>query len=230
MIAQRTGCDAPQAAAMLQAFAKAKNVSVATVARALVARESDIDSVAMSGGQPLVVGRPVGSPQVGSHRLGRAERLETLHRIYEAQSAAVYACAAFICGAGAATVTQETFVAFWQQGDFTDSASSTVRVRLLTIAHRLAIRAALSAVHANDEASSAAVSETLGRGRAIERTLACANLTTIERSVAALVIYGQCTSREVARILGQPEDDVHRKLKTGLLNLRKALARQAGAA
>lgn len=229
MIAQRTGSDASQATAMLQAFAKAKNVSVATAARALVARESDIDSVALIG-QPLVVGRPVGSPQVGSHRLGRAERLEALHSIYEEQSAAVYGCAAFICGAGAATVTQETFVAFWQQGDFTDSASSTVRVRLLTIAHRLATRAALSAVHANDEASSAAASETLGRGHAIERTLACVNLTTLERSVAALVIYGQCTSREVARILGQPEDDVHRKLKTGLLNLRKALAVQAGAA
>ncbi len=133
----------------------------------------------------------------------------------------MYGCAALICADAAARVTEQSFVEFWRQGEVSEPAS--VRVHLLTVAHRLARRAALLAVRA-DETGSDQVDVVLRRGQAIERTLACASLNRAERSEAALVIHGRCTTREVARILALPEGEVHDQLRTALRHIRTTLA------
>ena len=143
----------------------------------------------------------------------------------------MFGCASFICGDTAAKVTERVFATFWEQRRSGESNAASVRIQLLTITHRLAMHAALSVTRERDERSlsgaespSGAVAAVLSRGQAIERTLACASLTATERSVAALVIYGRCTYREVARFLDVPDDDVSQQLRTGLRHLRAELA------
>lgn len=128
-------------------------------------------------------------------------------------------------------VTERVFVTFWEQSRSGQSSAASVRVQLLTIAHRLAMHAALSASRAGHEPTvgraelpSDPVAAVLSRGQAIERTLASASLTQTERAVAALIVHGRCTSREVARILSVPEQDVNQQLRSGLRHVRTALA------
>lgn len=221
VIAQRAGCDATRAASTLHAFADARGLPVATAARALLDRTSDIDVVAAAL-EPPSAGTPSSdtAPRAG-RPLQTAEQVRRFNRTFGEHSAAIYACAALICGDAAALVTEQSFVEFWRQGDGVGSAS--VRVHLLTIAHRLAVRVALLAVH-DDDTLSDQVGAVVRRGQAIERTLACAHLDAAERSDAALVIHGRCTTREVARILDRPEGEVQEQLRAGMRHIRSMLA------
>ena len=171
------------------------------------------------------------------------ERLAALRLVYAQHAAAVYGCARFICGPGDATnVTEKVFVALSHQtdwsdwSDWSDQPHGSMRVRLVTMAHRFAMDAALSAARAaaadqDTDGGMAllpeAVEKVLVRGQALERTLACARLSNDERSVAALVVYGRCSYKEVARILDESEEMVHRRLRAGLRRLRAALVSQS---
>lgn len=204
MIAQRTGVDAATADAILTAFAAEIDLSLAGAAAKVVDRVIDIDSM-------------------GAH--GRTETLDAaaLRALYEEHSAAVYAVAGFICGATANRVTEETFWIVWRQQDHAGVSGASARVALLIVAHRLAMKAALRVAHGTHEpARAAAVAGVLRRGQAVERTLACGQLTAAERSITSLVVYGRCTSSEVARILDEDEHNVNHRLGAALGRLRVA--------
>ncbi|MDP2293532.1 MAG: ANTAR domain-containing protein [Actinomycetota bacterium] len=204
MISQRTGVDAAAAAAALTAFATESDVSLAGAAAKVVDRVVDIDSM-------------------GRRRQRAQLDAVAFRRLYEEHSAAVYAVAGFICGAMSNRVTEETFWITWRQPDHADVTGDSARVALLTVAHRRAMKAALVAAHRSDgSARAAAVAGVLRRGQAVERTLACAHLTAIERSITALALYGRCTSSEVAKMLGEDEHDVNHRLGVALGRLRVA--------
>lgn len=137
--------------------------------------------------------------------------------------AAVYAAARYMCGAAANRVTEETFWLAWRGQHHGAFTGRSARVALLTIAHRRAMKAALrTAQRADDSARSTTIAAVLRRGQAIERTLACAQLTADERSLTALVVYGRCTAAEVARILNEDEHNVNHRLGVALGRLRVA--------
>jgi len=232
MVAQRSGADAAESAALLLTYATTNKIAFEIAAKMIVERAIDIDTVLTPSGGPDDRLQPSGTvPDRGPEQIAAKDWLASLHEIYGEHSAAVFGCAAFICGNAAAKVTERVFVTFWEQREATDSSAAAVRLQLLTSAHRLAMNVALSVTRTDDDRStvgaespSEAVAAVLSRGQAIERTLACAPLTPAERSLAALIIYGRCTYHEVARILDVPEDDVSRLLRTGLLHIRTELA------
>lgn len=229
MIAQRSGADPDDSAAMLRTYASASNLGVVSAARMLVERDIDIDIVAAERHSPLSAGTESTSSVQPPRRSGN-DQSAPLQTIYTEHSAAVYGCARFLCGACAAAVTEETFATFWQQRDIADSSFASVRVRLLTIAHRLAMHAALIEVRAHDDpthgfaAPSNSVAAVLARGQVIERTLACAHLDATDRSLAALMVHGRCSFTEMARALGEEEDEVKLQLRSVLRHLRTVVA------
>jgi diguanylate cyclase (GGDEF)-like protein len=230
MIAQRSGNGADDSAAMLRTYASASNVGVVSAARLIVTRGIDIDAVTTVEAPSPAVPDAV-QPTVSSARRSNARQLPALSRFYLEHSAAVFGCAHFICGHKAGVVTEQTFVAFWLQTDDETDGSASARVRLLTIAHRLAVRAALTnerAVHTHSpgelEELSRMMTAAIARGQVIERTLACAHLSTDERSMAAMMVYGRCSYTEVARLLGEPADDVRLQLRGAQRRLRESVA------
>ncbi|MCY7298491.1 MAG: diguanylate cyclase [Ilumatobacteraceae bacterium] len=232
MIAQRSGADATESAALLHEYATTNKIAFVIAARMIVERAIDIDTVVAPFGGSDERLQPSGTmPDRGLEQIAAKNWLARLRNVYGDHSAAVFGCAAFICGDAAAKVTERVFVTFWEQGGSRESSAAAVRIQLLTITHRLAMNAALSVTRKHDERSpsgaespSDVVAAVLSRGQAIERTLACAALTPPERYLAALVIYGRCTYHEVARILDVPADAVSPLLRTGLLHVRTELA------
>ena len=228
MIAQHFGTDTGASTRLLRQYAAANALMVEEAARMVVGREVDIDtlaSVAKSAGRNRA--ERTASPSTSLRT--KPQRPRTFNQIYGEHAAAVYASALFIGGCDPTAVTEATFLEFWHQQHIARSGHATERAQLMTIAHRLAMRAAISHVLtlSDTESPSALLDEVLSRGQAIERTLACIDLDPNERSVAALVVYGRCLYPEVAQVLGEPEADINRKLGTTLRHLRTALtARQ----
>ncbi len=161
------GCETSQAALLLRAFATTRNVAVANAARMVVNRETEIDTDATTRWSPRPEHPSTGPTQIESRQLESPVRLGQLHKIYGEHSAAVYGCAAFICGADATMVTVEAFVTFWHQPDSARINPTNVRIRLVAIAHRLAMRAAMSMVPSGDDSTmpSADANAVLSRGQ-----------------------------------------------------------------
>jgi diguanylate cyclase (GGDEF)-like protein len=232
MIAQRSGADVTQSARALHEYAVANNMSFEIAATLLVERAIDIDAVIARSRNGRTRDQPADRLRDrASEQTVPSEQLGPLHEAYGEHSAAVFACASFITGSAAMTVTEQVFVTFFEQGESNEPGTPSVRIQLLTIAHRLALHAALSGSRTRDDdrrrgASSTAdaVAQMLGRSRAIECMLACAPLTAAERSIAALVIYGRCGDHEAARVLGMLEDDVSEQLRSGFRHVRAELA------
>ena len=92
------------------------------------------------------------------------------------------------------------------------------------------MHAALIEVRAHDDpthgfaAPSNSVAAVLARGQVIERTLACAHLDATDRSLAALMVHGRCSFTEMARALGEEEDEVKLQLRSVLRHLRTVVA------
>jgi diguanylate cyclase (GGDEF)-like protein len=242
MIAQGNGCDVAESANLLRAFAVSRSVSVAAAAALLVGRSVEIDALSEQAALLIDVttidsrrsgGRTADAIAHSAPPRTPLLRRAVVRRSYDLHAAAVYGCARLICSpAEAVAVTERTFVELWRQSEWSDPPAETLRLRLVTIAHRLAMDAAITAVRARPVADETGhgvvvVSETIEavllRGQVLDRTIACAHLSASERSVAALVLYGRCSYTEVAQYFGESQSVVNRRLRDGLRHVRAAI-------
>ena len=224
MIAQRIGSNPTESIELLRSYATASDLALVTAARMVVNRDVDIDTLALVG-QSTARNSAVMSSSAEPPPQANPNRRRSLHQIFGEHSAAVFASAKFIGDCDATRVTEQAFEQYWRQHVATTDPASE-RSQLLTIAHRLAMRTAGSTARGRNDSRAPLdpLSALVRRGQAIERTLACVHLSSMERSVAALVVYGRCTYAEVARLLGEPEADVNQQLTTALRHLRTALS------
>ena len=162
-------------------------------------------------------------------------RHEALAEAYRRHGGAVFALAQRVLGdrTRAEDVTQTVFTNLWEAADRYDPERGTLRVYLLTMAHRRAIdmmrsegrrrtreeRLATQAEAAYDlerEVWDLAVADRLRQ--------ALGRLSEGERQAIGMAYFGGHTYKEVADLLGQPEGTIKTRIRTGLTRLRAALA------
>jgi RNA polymerase sigma-70 factor (ECF subfamily) len=154
---------------------------------------------------------------------------------YIEHSQAVFCVAAKICGTDyAVDVTQDVFVEFWQNPDRFDPERGTMRAFLVTIAHHKAVDVVRSGVaRTARERRLSAVSWAPDRGidsnliseeKGSRVTDALRSLPIDRRDAIVTAFYGECTYREAAVALGQPEGTIKSRIRSGLGQLRVLLA------
>jgi DNA-directed RNA polymerase specialized sigma24 family protein len=130
-----------------------------------------------------------------------------LARVYREHGGAVYGIARYLCGPElAGEVTRRVFVRWWRDSGATDVSPRLLRTALLTLTHQ-------HAREARPRHQEAAVRDG-GPG-----TGAVGCLPEIERDAIAVALLGQCSYREAAAILGQPEESVRSRMRAGLRRL-----------
>lgn len=161
-----------------------------------------------------------------------------LAEAYRRHGGAVQSLARRLLGsdAQAEDITQEVFVKLWEQPERFDHARGSLRSFLLSIAHNRAVDHLRSAAaRSSREERSAADVATAGYD--IERHAwdlhvseqvrrALVDLTDDQRRAIELAYFGGHTYRQVAAMLGEPEGTVKARIRSGLLNLRRALERE----
>jgi DNA-directed RNA polymerase specialized sigma24 family protein len=131
----------------------------------------------------------------------------TLARVYRDHGGAVYGMARYLCGSEVAgEVTHRVFVHWWRDSGEADVPPRLLRTALLTLAHQ----------HARDLMPPSA---DRARGSAGPGIGAVEHLPEIERDAIATALLGQCSYRETAAILGQPEERVRSRMRAGLRRL-----------
>jgi RNA polymerase sigma-70 factor (ECF subfamily) len=128
--------------------------------------------------------------------------------VYRDHAGAIYALARYLCGPElGAEVTHRVFVAWWRDSGTIDVSPRSLRTALLTLAHR----------HARE----LLLQERPGvrRPAAGPGIGAVEHLPEIERDAIATALLGQCSYRDAAAILGQPEDSVRSRIRAGLRRL-----------
>jgi RNA polymerase sigma-70 factor (ECF subfamily) len=139
---------------------------------------------------------------------------------------------------GAEELTQDVFVAAWRKGSRFDATRGRLSTWLMAIAHNLAVdrlRHDRGAAHPplvlmDELPERPGVDEEealLERDRA-QRALA--GLSASERKLLAQAYFQGWTAREIAEAEGIPLGTVKTRLRTALIRLRTAQARQAQAA
>ncbi|HMC40567.1 MAG TPA: sigma-70 family RNA polymerase sigma factor [Acidimicrobiales bacterium] len=161
-----------------------------------------------------------------------------LAEVYRRHGGAVQALARRLLGsdAHAEDITQEVFVRLWEQPERFDHARGGLRSFLLSVAHHRAVdQIRSSAARSSREERDAA--EVATSGYDIERHAwdlhltdqvrrALVDLSDDQRRAIELAYFGGHTYRQVAAILDQPEGTVKARIRTGLINLRRALERE----
>ena len=161
-----------------------------------------------------------------------------LAEAYRRHGGAVQALARRLLGsdAHAEDVTQEVFVKLWEQPERFDHARGGLRSFLLSIAHNRAVDYIRSSAarSAREERNAAEVATS---GYDIERHAwdlhlneqvrrALVDLSDDQRRAIELAYFAGHTYRQVAVMLDQPEGTVKARIRTGLINLRRALERE----
>lgn len=161
-----------------------------------------------------------------------------LAEAYRRHGGAVHALARRLLGsdAQAEDITQEVFVRLWEQPERFDHARGSLRSFLLSVAHNRAVdylRAA-TARTSREQRSSAEVATA---GYDIERHAwdlhvsdqvrrAVLELTDDQRRAIELAYFAGHTYRQVAAMLDEPEGTIKARIRSGLINLRRALERE----
>jgi RNA polymerase sigma-70 factor (ECF subfamily) len=161
-----------------------------------------------------------------------------LRSLYIQHGPAVFGVAAKICSRDhAADVTQEVFTELWQNPGRFHPERGSMRSYLLTIAHHKAVDLVRSGV-ARTGRERRVSAETLAPYEDIEfdsfaqehaNRLASALMTLPagQRDAIVTAFYGQCTYREAALVLGQPEGTTKTRIRMGLMQLRTSLTTEA---
>lgn len=161
---------------------------------------------------------------------------EAVSVAYRDHGAAVYRVARHTGGAGSAEdVTHEVFLRLWKHPEKFDAARGSLRTFLLSNGHSIAIDAVRSesSRRAREQRSRSAVGapyaevdhDLLRNERATLVAEALNELPLGERQAIVTAFYGQCTYREAATLLGEPEGTIKSRIRFGLRRLRTAQAR-----
>ena len=166
--------------------------------------------------------------------LAHEDALALLTDAYRAHRTAVRSLALRICGSGGAEdVTQEVFMRLWRDPGRFDPARGSIRTFLLTMTHHMAVDRIRSttARHRREVQSltaDSAISDVEGEallGQVRERIVAAVDaLPAPEKEAIRTAFYGDCTYREAARILRQPEGTTKSRIRSGLKRLEVSLA------
>ena len=159
---------------------------------------------------------------------------EALSAIYRRHGGAVWSVAKRVCGAEhAEEVCQSVFTELWSHPERFDRGEGSLRSWLVARAHARAVHTArthraqrhLDRAAPTDLTPPSAEVEVAGHARALtdEGRRAIDRLPTAEREVILLAYLGGHSSSEIARLLGTLEATVKSHIRSGLLNLRRAL-------
>jgi RNA polymerase sigma-70 factor, ECF subfamily len=162
------------------------------------------------------------------------ESQEALGEIYRRHGGAVWSVATKVCRQTelAEEVCETVFAELWSHPERFDPTRCALRAWLVARAHSHAVarirsddtrrrqagEAPMAATPPSAEVEVAAHVGALGEGarRALDR------LSPGERDAILLAYVGGHPYSETARLLGTPEDTVKRRIRSGLLNLRRA--------
>ena len=161
-----------------------------------------------------------------------------LAEAYRRHGGAVQSLARRLLGSDsqAEDITQEVFVRLWEQPERFDHARGSLRSYLLSIAHNRAVDQ-LRSTRARTSREERSASEVAASDYDIERHAwdlhvseqvrrALVDLTDDQRQAIQLAYFGGHTYRQVSAVLGEPEGTIKARIRSGLVNLRRALERE----
>ncbi len=161
-----------------------------------------------------------------------------LAEAYRRHGGAVQSLARRLLGSDsqAEDITQEVFVQLWEQPERFDHARGSLRSYLLSIAHNRAVDQ-LRSTRARTSREERSASEVAASDYDIERHAwdlhvseqvrrALVDLTDDQRQAIQLAYFGGHTYRQVSAVLGEPEGTIKARIRSGLVNLRRALERE----
>lgn len=160
---------------------------------------------------------------------------DALGEIYRRHSGSVWSIAKRVCRSAtqAEEVCQAVFTDLWSHPERFDPAAGSLRSWLVARAHARAVRSARSREASRQHGAEGPTGETppsadvevAGHTRTLttEGRRAIDRLPTAEREVLLLAYLGGHSSAEIARLLGTLEQTVKNHIRSGLLNLRRAL-------
>jgi RNA polymerase sigma-70 factor (ECF subfamily) len=186
------------------------------------------------------VGRGEGPPGDGALIAAVTERRhEALAEIFRRHGGAVWAVASRVCRdeAPAGDVCEAVFAELWERPEAFSPARGTLRARLIAVAHARAVAVVRAAggpsaggaaggpagAGASVTASSSSVLATYAESLDANAHRAMDKLDTAERDALLLCYIGGRPCREAAGLLGVAEAAVKANVRTGLVNLRRAL-------
>ncbi len=160
-------------------------------------------------------------------------RPEALAEIYRLHGGAVARQARLRCGdtAMAEDITQEVFLALWNDPARFDPARGSLRTFLLVLTHHRTIdmfrseharRARQDRFYPVTATAATAEDDVVRADEASRVRAALETLPADEREPIVLAYFGHHSYREVAQLLGKPEGTVKSRIRTGLSRLRCA--------
>lgn len=163
-----------------------------------------------------------------------ADALALLARAYRDHRAAVHSVATRLCGSSAADdITQEVFIHLWRQPDRFNPARGSLRTFLLTVTHHMAVdhlrsnkarsRREARSQRGSVDAAIAADAPALQQERKGQVVAAIERLPPKERDAIIIAFYGNCTYREAANVLNQPEGTIKGRIRAALQHLAPSL-------
>jgi RNA polymerase sigma-70 factor (ECF subfamily) len=163
-------------------------------------------------------------------------RHEALAEIFRRHGGAVWAVANRVCRdeAPAGDVCEAVFAELWERPEAFDPSRGTLRAQLIAVAHARAVavvRAAgppaagppAGASAGGSGAAASSVLATYAESLDANARRAMDKLDTAERDALLLCYIGGRPCREAASLLGVAEAAVKANVRTGLVNLRRAL-------
>jgi RNA polymerase sigma factor (sigma-70 family) len=162
--------------------------------------------------------------------VGGAERV--FKDLYDEHGPGVFRMALRLCGPKlAADVTQEVFLQFWRFPERFDPTRGTLRSLLLTMAHHKSVdlvrtesaRRLREQQSTTAESTDGAIESVLESARFTRLAEELAKLPEEQREAIVTTFYGDCSYREAAVVLGDPEGTVKSRIRAGLAQLRISL-------
>lgn len=162
------------------------------------------------------------------------DALALLARAYRDHRTAVHSVAMRLCGSSAADdITQEVFIKLWHQPERFNPARGSLRPFLVTITHHMAVdhlrsrsarsrREVRSERRSGDEATEVDA-QALQQERKGRVVAAIERLPPKEREAIVIAFYGNCTYREAADVLNQPEGTIKARIRAALKHLAPSL-------
>jgi RNA polymerase sigma-70 factor (ECF subfamily) len=154
--------------------------------------------------------------------------------LYRGHIQAVYRLANSLCGSKLASdVTQEVFLQLWLRPENFDPSKGSLRALLLTMAHHKSVDMirSESARYGREGRTDPndwvmfEPDESWQRDETARRVRVALNdLPSNQREAVVAAFYGQCSYRDAAVVLGQPEGTTKARIRAGLSHMRRALS------
>lgn len=165
---------------------------------------------------------------------GSSDGDEDLFRIlYLQHLAGVYGLAHRMCGGKlAADIAQDVFLQLWRHPETFDPSKGSLHSLLLTMTHHKAVDSIRSESARRDRERTtdsadeypASLDEDILRSESSDRVISALNeLPEDLREAIVTAFYGNCTYKEAATVLGQPEGTIKARIRKGLAQLREVL-------